>query len=274
MKKKILLTLCLSFTVVNSYADCLDTLIPDFNAGKITIDGNGNKLNLTSPSLTKSCRVTSLQLEKFVNKNFIKYNTDRSIVSSWNYLAINKQPIYDYLKDLKEYDGKYTDSSNYVLYGVANNKFACYQYTNYSNVDGAAHPNYGSLYTCNLPNNQSIDIKTIVSAKDIISSTIRNADVKKILHKVGVEPSSIKSLDQLYTALNKDDNMQCVLSGELPSQFAITKLNDDGTLNIIYSLGTNAPHVCQAASPSTIILSSIKPLTPINSFITSSDLAK
>lgn len=68
-----------------------------------------------------------------------------------------------------------------------------YQHTNnYSNVDGTAHPNYESLYTCNLTNNQSIDMKTIVSAKDIISYAIRNSDVNKILHKVGVESSSIK----------------------------------------------------------------------------------
>lgn len=274
MKKKILLTCWLGFGAMASYADCLDALLPDFNAGKITIAGNGNKLSLTSPGIAKACNVTSLQLEKFINKNFIKYNTDKSIVSSWNYLAINKQPIYDYLKDLKEYDGKYTDSSNYVLYGVANNKFACYQYTTYSNVDGAAHPNYGSFYTCNLPNNQAIDIKTIVSAKDIISYTIKNSDVKKILHKVGVLPSSIKDLDQLYTVLNKDDDMQCVLSGELPSQFAITKLNNDGTINIIYSLGANAPHVCQAASPSNVIMNGVKPLSKINSFTTPQDLFK
>lgn len=274
MKKRILLISYLGINLGLSYADCLDTLLPDFNAGKITIDGNNNKLSLTSPKITKACNVSSSQLEKFVNKNFIKYSADKSIVLSWNYLAINKQPIYDYLKDLKSYDSKYTDSSNYVLYGVANNKFACYQYTTYSNVDGTAHPNYGSFYTCNLPNDQSIDIKTVVSSKDIISYTTKNTAVIKILQKVGVQPSSIKSLEQLYAALNKDDNMQCVLSGELPSQFAITKLNDDGTINIVYSLGANAPHVCQAAAHSDIIMNKVKPLMQINSFITPQDLNK
>lgn len=271
--KKLLLTCCLSLALGVSYADCLDTLLPDFNTGNITIDGNGNKLNITGSS-NKECSVTNLQLEKFVNKNFIKHSADKSIISSWNYLAINKQPIYDYLKDLKSFDGKYTDTTNYVLYGVVNDVAACYKYSFDSSNDGAAHPNSGSLYTCNLPNNQSIDITKFISSKDIISFTTRNTDIKEILHKVGVLPSSIKSLDQLYDALTKDEDMQCVLGERLPSQFAITRLNNDGTINILYDLGSNAPYVCRAASPGTIVINKVKPLIQINSFITPRDLIK
>ena len=94
------------------------------------------------------------------------------------------------------------------------------------------------------------------------------------MHKVGVLPSSIKSLDQLYDALAKDEDMQCVLGERLPSQFAITRLNNDGTINILYDLGSNAPHVCQGAVPSTIVINKVKPLIQINSFITPRDLIK
>lgn len=271
-KKTLYLTWCICSL---SHADCIDKFIPDFNNGKITINGNKNMLTVSNQSPnSNTCNVTSSQLEKFVNKNFIKYSADKSIVVSWNYLAINKQPIYDYLKDLKDYDEKYTDSTNYTLYGVANQSFACYKYTNYSNVDGTAHPNYGSFYNCAKPNNQNISIRDVVSSKDILSFTLENSDIKRILKKTGIQPSSIKNLNQLYAALNKNDDMQCILSGELPTQFAITKLNNDRTINVVYSLGTNAPHVCQAATPSDIVMTGIKPLIPINNFITLSDLKR
>ncbi|MDD3267281.1 MAG: hypothetical protein PHC75_08915 [Burkholderiales bacterium] len=278
-KKLSIISLCL---VTFANADCLDKLTPAFSRNDININVANNKYTLSdNKALIKSkCTVTPNVLEKFVNKNFIRYSSDKAIISSWNYLAIDKKPVYDYLKLLKEiYNSKDgasagNDSTSYQLYGVVNNSFACYKYSTDSYVAGTAHPNSMVSYYCSYPiaNNQELSITQAISQADIIKSVLQNKDIVNTLKKIKVKPTSIKTLGQLQIALQKDDTLACVLGDGIPTSFAITKLNSDGTIDALYSLGTNAPHVCQAATPSDIIIKNVRPLIKINTFITSQNL--
>lgn len=263
--------------VVN--AECLDKLLPDFNNGNISIEGTKNTYALNGTNSKLICKVTPKELEHYVNKNFIKYSADKTIVQSWNYLAVNKQVVYDYLKDLRSDDRDFDSFTSYKLFGVVNGQFACYQVNYDGYTVGAAHPNHGVTYTCDYPSptnqegsNKYVDINNVISQSDLVSAILKSPDIIGILQKVGVKPSTIKTKTQLYTALVKDDDMACVLGDSIPTQFAITKVNKDGTINLIYSLGSNAAHVCQAATPDDIVIKNVKSKIIINSFITPQEL--
>lgn len=276
MKKLAYLVVC-SFGVSVSYADCLDSFLPAFNNNSISIEGVKGKYKIsdTSGKIKTKCTVSPKVLEKFVSKNMIRYSSDKSIVASWNYLAINKQPIYDYLKSLKDNGSDdFEDTSSYTLYGVVNNSFACYKYNYNSFVAGTAHPNFGIYYSCSLPNQKEISITQVINQKDIVNAIVRNKDIAVILKQLNVKPTSIRTLDQIYNVLSKNDDMSCALgSSGMPSSFAITNINSDGSINAIYYLGNNAPHVCQQVAPE-VVIKNVKPLMSINSFTKPSMLTK
>ena len=274
MNKKLTVVLFIGGVIGVANADCLNKLLPDFNANTISVEGKNGKYKLNDAN----CSVSPKELEAFVNKNFIKLSPDKNVVQSWNYLAINKKPVYDYLKQLKQNDGDFTSDDSYQLFGVVNNQFACYKfnYDEYSN--GAAYPNMGYIYSCDYPGgsysgDKSVDINQVIDQKDIVSAIIKNKDVSAILKENGVKPSSITTSAQLYKALMKDGDMECVIGEKLPTTFAITNVNSNGTIDAIYSLGVNALHVCQGVAPSgDIIMKNVKPKIMINSFITPQDL--
>lgn len=280
MQKKLILLLG-TLAIGSSYAECLDKLLPAFNNNSIRIDGvNGKyKVQDNSGKTKQTCTVAPKELEKFISKNFIRYNADKSVVASWNYLAINKKPVYDYLKTLKENDSGFEDATSYKLYGIVNNSFACYGYNYDTYVAGSAHPSAGNNYYCSYPGaaytgDKQVNIAQIIDQKDLVTAIKANKDVANMLRQLKANPAKIKTLAQLKSTLSKNEEMACVLSADIPQSFAITKVNADGTINAIYSLGANAPHVCQGVAPNDIMINNVKPKIAINSFVTAQDLQK
>lgn len=278
MQKKLTLLLGI-FTIGATYAECLDSLLPAFKNNSIMINGTKNKYKLSDNSgkIKQSCAVSAKELEKFISKNFISYSGDKNIVASWNYLAINKKAVYDYLKTLKEIDDNFSDSTTFQLYGVVNNSFACYKYSFDNYVSGSAHPNEGFGYYCSYPGatyvgDKVVNIAQVIEQNDLVTAIKVNKDVAAILKQLKIAPNKIKTLAQLKNALSKNEEMACVLSTDIPQSFAITKVNADETINALYSLGANAPHVCQGVISNDIVINNVKPKIKINSFITPTDL--
>ena len=249
-------------------ASCLDNLLPAFRNNTITINNTDNNYEVLD-SLGKYktvCNVGYSDLETFVNANFNKVNKKTNITTSWNYLAINQKPVYDYLKDLRNYQDDFTSNVNYTQYKIINNQYACYKYSYNVYVSGSPYPNDGEAYYCQDAKNNYLDINQVINSNEIVPQLLNLPNIASVLAKNNIDKTTIKSFTELAKVLKKDDDILCALGGEeLPrNAFAITSFNKDGTINLIYNIGQNAPHICQDATPGTIVVQNIKPIMQID----------
>jgi SpoVK/Ycf46/Vps4 family AAA+-type ATPase len=260
--KQILLASGFLSVIVTVHAkDCLDNLIPAFRANTITINKtDANYEVLDSRGKYKAvCNVSFDTLSNFVNKNFKQQQGD--IATSWNYLAIDNVPIYNYLGSLQENHEDFTSKVSYTQYKIINDKYACYKYSYHTYINGGSYPNDGDAYYCQDNKHNYLPLDEVINPADVLPPLLALPSIANLLKVNNVQKSSITSFDELAKVLVKNEDMLCVLNGDkLPENaFAITDFNKDGTINLIYNIGQNAPHVCQAASPGTVVVHNVVP---------------
>lgn len=177
------------------------------------------------------------------------------IIQKSNYLSINKHVIYEEDSTyLSPSDGDY---ENYDLISIINNSIVCYSYE-YSTSVGA-HPSEGTEHLCkNIASGDRLKITDLFNEEELVKKLLADKKLRRTLAKSSKKLDSVKSLDELnsiITDLSGDDeldeeydaddndnksiyNLACMddnFTSDSFFSFAVTKLNNDNTVNITVS---------------------------------------
>lgn len=296
MNKRRIMLLLISITSSKIYADnsCLSKNKPLFDNKEVNIVYDSTKPNnLLIGSATQDpesmCVTSYKELTTYATQNYRKTNsTESNILVSWNYLAVNKQMVYDFLKDLNPTKLKknnddilsygdfksYTVSNqaNYTPISVINNNYACYYHNWFLMATGTAHPSSGTQLVCVLINkpDTSLKISQIARESDIVQGILNSTYVKDTFTKLKIKTTNIKTYTSLSNALrnSNDDELNC-LSDNINKDndgFAINSLNTDGTINLTLGL-TSDVHVCSGIFKE-VQINNLKPIMKINNVTT------
>ncbi len=241
----------------------------------IQIDYNSSESNflVVSNAGNKQCKVSYSQFARYLTnyKKDTAISPNLSYQIGWNSWYINNQKIYDLYKDLnplnlnKDNDPgdvlKESIQVHYTPISILNNSYACYRNSFFIFVSGAAHPVAETFLACNLIGkpkadftddsiNDSLKIKDVFYEPQLVQKLLATPYLRSALINAKVKPSSIHSFSELQAKLgNKIDSdpiLSCTLSGidDNYTRFAITKLNSDKTVNILFGLTPNYGAAC------------------------------
>lgn len=273
------LFLCLCKLEFVNAAECLDKLNSTFESGIVKIDYVSGQYKVSDKlGVSKdTCIISPKGFEKYVSRNLHKPLVENeSIVFGWNYLSINNNVIYDYAKSLRDYlpDDSFSDATNYHLYSIINNKFACYNYRYDNLYQGSITPNTGEMYFCTDVSGKNLSITRLFDENELVVKLIKTPHIQRILNKIKADKSNIKTFRKLSSELNNDANTSCLLCGDtIPlDAFSIVGFNANGTMNLKYNVWQNAMKNCNNIKPDVINIKGVRPKFNVSSYIDGNSL--
>ncbi len=286
--------LCLTFLSLTSstvYANnCLAKYSHEFDNKQVNITYDSNRpnsylINTLGQNTKDNCVTNYTNLIKYIELRYPKTTIKQTdVVIGWNYLAVNKQIIYNYLnsinphqikqehqyllnnKDIKSYT--VSNQADYQFVSIVNNKYACYIHSWFMMATAMAHPDSGINYQCTLINNpkDNLTINQLATESSIVKGILTDNDIKLKLKSDFNNITMYKNLQEKFRSSN-DSELNCLsdnINGD-NTNFVINQLNKDGTIDITLALTSNI-HVCNGIIKK-IKINHLTPLIKINQVI-------
>lgn len=268
IKKYSLIVLLSGFLTIPKVAfasDCIENFKPYFDNYTVNLSYKSDKrwsyyVQDQKGDTNGECKTSYKKIEKYLESNYAKKGVNHPEISiGWNYLAINKQVVYDFMswitpKKIKENNDDILQNSDFKTYtvtnqakfqpiSVVNNSYACYFHQQFSMATGMAHPFNINELKCSLAGeDDQLSLGQIANESDIVSGLLKTDYIKSAFIKAKASVNGINSYKTLSDKLLVIDNdeLGCIAQtiSANDTSFAITTLNPDGSINL--KLGLNS----------------------------------
>jgi hypothetical protein len=286
-----------SFMVSSCFANCISEFKPSLDSREVTLaywSKTPTKYYLQQPATTpnQQCATTFKEVVAYLKQNYRKQSAELPWVTvGWNYLALNKQEVYNPLMRLtptklnRDYSDFAADpnltktgywvSNNlkYTPISIVNQQYGCYEYSEMTNVTGTAHPsNQRGLACAKAGNQELLHLGASVEESSVVSALVHDPYFMAKLGSAKLKP--IVNLQQLAAlmAQSSDDELACYADNLslTDTSFAITSLNADATLNL--KLGLNSDYAACSSLLRIIELKHVKAKLPMQQVISAAKL--